>query len=373
VRKFPSREPACSPSAGIRATSTPHYRAVTGSAGFFRRRHYQRHHPHGAGAVRRVKKQLREPSDPMKNYWKIARFDHWIKQLFILPGVVFCLLLTKRAPDWALLPDLLFGFLATSFAASANYVINEWLDAGFDRYHPTKKHRPIVAENLSGKIIVVEYLWLAAAGLLFAWLVSPLMLAAAGALLCMGVAYNVKPVRSKDLPYVDVLSESVNNAIRLLIGWLIVDATVLPPASIIFGYWMGGAFLMGIKRFAEFRMINDPQLAARYRRSFQFYTERSLLISSFFYAMLSVFFTGIFMIKYRIELLLLIPFLCGLFCFYLNLSYKKDSSAQRPEKLYREKGLILYLLFFITLTMVLLMVSIPGLKWFLESTLIKMP
>jgi Ca2+/Na+ antiporter len=152
-----------------------------------------------------------------------------------------------------------------------------------------------------------------------------------------------------------------------------VDSTVLPPASIILGYWMGGAFLMGIKRFAEFRMINDPQLAANYRRSFKFYTECSLLISSFFYAMLSVFFTGIFMIKYRIELLLMIPFLCGLFCLYLNLSYKKDSSAQRPERLYREKGLLLYILFFVTLTVGLLTVDIPGLKWFLESASIKIP
>ena len=25
---------------------------------------------------------------------------------------------------------------------SANYVINEWLDAPYDKYHPTKKNRP---------------------------------------------------------------------------------------------------------------------------------------------------------------------------------------------------------------------------------------
>jgi 4-hydroxybenzoate polyprenyltransferase len=186
----------------------------------------------------------------------------------------------------------------------------------------------------------------------------------------MGILYNVKPIRTKDIPYIDVLSESINNAIRLLIGWLVVEADVLPPASIIFGYWMGGAFLMGIKRFAEFRMINDHQLAGRYRLSFKFYSERTLLVSSFFYAMLSVLFTGVFMIKYRIELLILIPFLCGLFCLYLNLSYKKDSAAQRPEKLYREKGLMLYVLFFITLFVLLMIINIPGLRWFLENTLI---
>ncbi len=31
----------------------------------------------------------------------------------------------------------------------------------------------------------------------------------------MGLVHNVPPVRSKELPYIDVLSESVNNPIRL--------------------------------------------------------------------------------------------------------------------------------------------------------------
>ena len=307
----------------------------------------------------------------MKNYLKIARFDHWIKQLFILPGMVFAFFLTHRAPYARMIPDILLGLLATCLVASANYVINEWLDAGFDRFHPTKKNRPVVAENLSGTVIAFEYLIFAALGLGLAWLVSVPLLVTAGILLVMGVLYNVKPIRTKDIPYVDVLSESINNALRLLIGWLVVAPEVLPPASITFGYWMGGAFLMGVKRFSEFRMINDSQLAGRYRRSFKFYSERSLLTSSLFYAMLSVFFTGVFMIKYRIELLILIPFLCGLFCLYLNLSYKKDSSAQRPEKLYKEKGLMLYVLFFVTLFIMLMTINIPGLKWFLENALIR--
>ena len=72
------------------------------------------------------------------------------------------------------------------------------------------------------------------------------------------------------------------------------------------------------------------------------------------------------MIKYRIELLLAIPFLCGLFCFYLYICYKPDSSAQRPERLFAEKGLILYLLFFIVLLCILLVVNIPSLNILLE-------
>ena len=52
-------------------------------------------------------------------------------------------------------------------------------------------------------------------------------------LLVMGCVYNIPPIRSKDLPYVDVLSESVNNPIRLLLGWFAVDPVDFPPASIV--------------------------------------------------------------------------------------------------------------------------------------------
>jgi Ca2+/Na+ antiporter len=144
----------------------------------------------------------------------------------------------------------------------------------------------------------------------------------------------------------------------------------LPPVSLVLGYWMGGAYLMAIKRYAEYRMINDPQTAGNYRKSFRRYTEVSLLSSSVFYALVSVFFTGVFLIKYRIEFILAIPFLCGLYCLYLKMSYKEDSAVQKPEKLYRERSLILYISFLTLLFAFLLFVDIPELSVLLESDLV---
>jgi 4-hydroxybenzoate polyprenyltransferase len=75
-------------------------------------------------------------------YIKIARFDHWIKQLFVLPGAVFAYFLID--PPAGELPAIVFraalGFASTCLIASANYVINEWLDAGYDAFHPEKKN-----------------------------------------------------------------------------------------------------------------------------------------------------------------------------------------------------------------------------------------
>ena len=49
----------------------------------------------------------------------------------------------------------------------------------------------------------------------------------------LGVLYNVRPVRFKDRPYLDILSESLNNPVRLILGWTIIEPIYLPPASII--------------------------------------------------------------------------------------------------------------------------------------------
>ena len=177
----------------------------------------------------------------------------------------------------------------------------------------------------------------------------------------------MRPFRSKDRVYVDVLSESVNNPIRLLMGWFIVTHEPLPPSSLLVGYWMGGAFLMGVKRYAEFRYLAVAGTAGLYRRSFQSYREDTLLISSFFYAMCAGFFLGVFLVKYRIELLLGLPFVALLFAWYLKIGMKPDSAAQHPERLYREKEFIAYVGVVVMVLTALVYIDIPALKWFLSN------
>lgn len=295
----------------------------------------------------------------MKNYIKIARPDHWVKNAFILPGVAIAILLTDFTFSGEFVLKLILGFFATCFVASANYVINEWLDAEFDKYHPTKKYRPVVSENMKFSLVMVEYAILIVLGVALSLAVGKLFLYMEIWLLVMGVLYNVKPIRTKDIPYLDVLSESINNMIRLLLGWFIVTSAYQPPISVLIGYWFGGAFLMATKRFAEYRMIGDPSVAGLYRKSFIHYTETSLLVSSFFYAMCSTFFIGVFMIKYRIEYIVAMPFIFGLFCFYLAIAFKPDSAVQKPEKLYREKKLLGYIAILIIILILLTVIDIP--------------
>lgn len=301
----------------------------------------------------------------MKKYIKIMRLDHWIKQLFILPGLICILFLGKYNINTQIIIDLMIGLTTTSIIASANYVINEYLDANTDKYHPTKKKRTSVNEKINGHIVLLIYFSLTITGLLMGYfLLNKKFFYLLVLLLLMGIIYNVKPFRTKDIFILDVLTESINNAIRLLLGWFIIDNNVTVPISLLIGYWMTGAFLMSIKRYAEYKMINNKKTASNYRKSFKYYNEKILLTISFFYAMISVFLIGVFLIKYKIELLLFIPFLIALYCYYFYLSFEKDSSVQKPEKLYKEKYLMIYCLFLILLFSILINIRIEWLNIF---------
>jgi 4-hydroxybenzoate polyprenyltransferase len=186
----------------------------------------------------------------------------------------------------------------------------------------------------------------------------------------MGVIYNVPPIRTKDKAYLDTLSESINNPIRFLCGWFIVAPGFFPPSSVLLAYWMGGAFLMGVKRYSEYRGIRDHKRAALYRRSFAKYTKQSLLLSLFFYALCSAFFIGIFLIKYRVEFLLTTPLFAALFTLYLAIGMRKNSATQAPERLYRETALIGLAAVTFVASIVLFFVDIPFLHGFMEPSLI---
>ena len=123
----------------------------------------------------------------------------------------------------------------------------------------------------------------------------------------MGCAYNIKPVRLKDLPYFDVLSESVNNPLRMLAGWYMTGILVFAPLSLLLSYWMVGCYFMAIKRYSEYRDIGDPTRAAAYRKSFGYYTPERLLVSIVFYASAAMLFLGAFIMRYRLELILVLP------------------------------------------------------------------
>ena len=294
-------------------------------------------------------------------YVQIARADHWFKNAFMLLGVVLAMFYEPSLLSWSSLPPLAIAVLATCLVASSNYVLNELLDGPHDRLHPSKRNRPVPSGRIRPAIAYAEWLALAGAGFALALSLNFYFFLSALALWIMGLAYNVPPLRTKEWPYLDVLSESVNNPIRLFLGWFALMTLHVPPISLAIAYWMLGAFFMGMKRFAEYRHIGDPVVAAAYRRSFKHYTEDRLLISLVFYATTCALFAGIFIVRYHLELILFAPVGAGIFAYYMKIGLLPDSPVQNPEKLYRQRGFLAYMVFATLLFILLMFVSIPGL------------
>jgi decaprenyl-phosphate phosphoribosyltransferase len=303
--------------------------------------------------------------DRLKAHLSIARFDHVSKNVFVLPGILVAYrAIGGRIEPGRLIRNIVLGMIACTLVACSNYVVNEILDAAYDKFHPTKKYRPVPSGRVSIPIAYAQWIVMMLLGLLVAYQVSGMFLATCLSLWIMGCVYNIKPLRTKEVPYLDILSESINNPIRMLMGWYMVTDQILPPSTLLVAYWMIGAYFMGLKRFGEYRQIGDPALAATYRRSFKHYSERTLLVSVMFYGSTAMLFFGAFIARYRLELILAFPLIAWVMAVYLMISFEDDSAVQNPEYLHREARLMIPVLLCAALLSTLMFVRVPALHNF---------
>ncbi len=213
-------------------------------------------------------------------YLRAMRVERWPRSLAIFVGTYFYLLLNRislSSLDFLkIIFDSFIAFILTLSISFLNYIVNEFADAPFDIHHPLKKERPLVrGEVKKGKLIAIAILLfifsLSISLLYFSfWTTLSLFL-----LFVAGIFYNIKPIRLKDIPFLDSISESVNNPIRLLIGWFSAGGKEFPPLLLILFFWVAGNFLLSAKRLSELKNLGVEKAKA-YRKSFSGYTHKSL-------------------------------------------------------------------------------------------------
>jgi len=273
----------------------------------------------------------------LNSYPKAMRLERWPRSTAILVGSAALFVLDPTVPA-RLAPAAIAlraagAFLLTWAVSTANYIINEIADAPFDIHHPTKKNRPLASGAVRKGPLRFWAGILGGTSLVAAWLLySRAFLLALLALLLAGFAYNVKPVRTKDIPFLDSISESVNNPIRFLVGWYALDAAAFPPWSLLVCWWAFGNFLMVAKRLSEFRFLGER--AGDYRASLRRYSKGTLLLGMG--ASAAVLFAAYFAFAAAFGLrgfFWLSPFLA----FYLFLFFRKTLAEkevmEEPEKL----------------------------------------
>ena len=257
------------------------------------------------------------------------------------------------------------SLIPACFVASANYILNEILDAPFDRTHPTKKHRGVAAGMVNVKVLWLIKIGLIVAGFAMAWAWFNLgYVIALALLLASGVVYNVQPLRLKDRAFLDVIAESFNNPIRLWLGWYALvpfqfDPPHFVPLTIVFAWWSFGALLMTGKRYAEYRFIGDAEASARYRKSFKTYNNKSLVIAMITYANLFCFCTGIAMAVHEelVNLILVFPFIVVAIIAYFNHAMSDVGAKLEPEQLLRHPWIIIWTIVTAALSIWLLQVD----------------
>src|SRR5262245_1164002 len=104
------------------------------------------------GSTNTLQQSAAKPAGKLGDYLALARFDHSTKHIFIVPGVVLAYLLRGGLPNFPIVQAIL-GLITAICIASANYVINEYLDREFDKHHPTKSRRRAVERELSGNLV----------------------------------------------------------------------------------------------------------------------------------------------------------------------------------------------------------------------------
>jgi len=273
-------------------------------------------------------------------YLRALRLERWPRSAVIVLGSAAFFFLHRDflqpQSSWEAAFILTLAFFLTWAISTANYIVNEIVDAPYDVHHPAKRHRPLIQGEIEKAPFILLGIGMTAAALALAVaFFNRAFVLSLLALLAAGFIYNVKPLRTKDIPFLDAISESANNPIRFLIGWYaFAPLEYFPPLSLLLAWWSFGNFLMTAKRLSEFRLLQDK--AADYRLSHKRYSRNLLLFGMA--ASAAVFLASflVFILSMRLHRLLII---LPLLLFYLYLFFRKTLQErdvmEEPESLLR--------------------------------------
>ncbi len=158
---------------------------------------------------------------------RLMRPTDWVKNVFILPALIFSLPTLPSAgrgqvvQDWLL--DTSLVIVAFSLLASGFYAINDALDVERDRLHPRKRHRPIASGRLSPGTGIRFGMVLVIIGVGGGFLVDPAVGGVLVGYLLLQVLYNAG---LKRVAIVDAVVLATGFAMRATVGAFAIDRTV---------------------------------------------------------------------------------------------------------------------------------------------------
>lgn len=260
------------------------------------------------------------------------RPQQWFKSFSLLFGA--SVVIYEQGLFTISILNLILAFLAVSLLSSTIYIFNDIADVEKDRMHPIKKNRPIASGKISIKQGLILAVLLLSASLIIIYLIKPWLVFVLLLMLLNNLIYSFKPLRLKDLPLLDVFSAGLNFSLRVIIGWYSVTDLQVYKIVILFPFFIAG-FLLSCKRLAEYNFLGRK--AAKVRKVFKYYNDKSLHVSINVYLTLSIlgyyFFANIF----NKNLFLIGPWFFIEMYWYKSFLKDKESVVKRPEEVFSKK------------------------------------
>lgn len=277
------------------------------------------------------------------SYLKVMRLDHYHKNIVVVAGMIALFKFQTTRVDLPFLFQLGGALLIVCLASSFSYIVNEMADREGDQYHPKKKFRPVASGVVKNNILlVIGGLLLLITLIISYYFYSPYFFATLLCFFVVSILYNIYPFRFKNIAYLDVFTESVNNPLRFMLGWFAAGVNYWPSSSILISIWCLGGFLMTAKRHAEYIFITNDQERLAYRKSYGVYTPEKLSTFMVLWLVLFNFSFGILIIRVEPATLVMFPFLALFFTWYWWLTHKQDSVVKEPERILEEKNFLIY-------------------------------
>jgi 4-hydroxybenzoate polyprenyltransferase len=195
-------------------------------------------------------------------YARLARPQQWVKNTFVLPGLIFGHALGN--PDKV--TAALLATLAFCLMSSAVYAMNDLFDRDRDREHPDKRGRPIASGEIGARAGVVFALMLGACALAVGFAAGPAVAAILAAYALMNLGYSLG---LKRMPVVDVFLIAAGFMLRILAGT--VGIGIEPSRWLLLCGFLVTLFLGFAKRRAELIRLADD--AGKHRPVLDAYTE----------------------------------------------------------------------------------------------------
>jgi 4-hydroxybenzoate polyprenyltransferase len=147
---------------------------------------------------------------------KSLRPGQWTKNLFVFAALVFA----RKMFNLPFLLRTLGAFAVFCVLSGSLYIVNDVLDFKEDRVHPKKSRRPIASGRIGRSRALAVAVFLGAASLFSAYLLSPNFFIACAGYLILQLAYSMK---LKHIVILDAFLVASGFVIRVVAGGLVID------------------------------------------------------------------------------------------------------------------------------------------------------